>query len=387
MSSARPRVNTVRRPRLTVFHVLHRVWVRILEIQVWDVAATMTFYAVLSWLPGSVAIISVLSLLGIEEETVHMVGTLVRQIFPTVDPRPYEQTLLALTTTDGGVLGLLLGTVGALLSTSNGVAAYHRTLHTVYDTREGLPFLPMRARAFLETIVGVVLVIVASAVMLIGNEASAKVGEYFGISSAVFEAWSLLKWPILLIIITLMVSYSYFAFPNVQLPYYRVMSIGSMLSVATLFGAAVLLGWLFEVLARFSTLLSTINSLIAILVIVWVACMVIIAGAIVDAEFLRARQIALGFPAWSSIHLDPQHTRALDYFERDDERHSALAKQVARSALTGEPLSSSPSLAIVDASSLWAVNPRKLEESLRRTGQLPVITDEQADRHSHRSAQ
>ena len=94
MTSYRPRrprpVVELSRPRLSVLHVLNRVRMRLLDIQVWDVAGTMTFYLLLSIFPGAVAVVSMMSLIGIERETLSALSGMITEIFPTLDPRPFN---------------------------------------------------------------------------------------------------------------------------------------------------------------------------------------------------------------------------------------------------------------------------------------------------------
>src|SRR5699024_9911554 len=135
------------------------------------------------------------------------------------------------------------------------------------------------------------------------------------------------------------VSLAYYLFPNVRLPRYRLMTLGSTLSVLVLFGSALALGQLMdhaarftEVLsvlngligillllrqlmdhaARFTEVLSVLNGLIGILLLLWIANIVIISGAALDAEFLRARQIASGLHAWHTLQLEPHATHTID---------------------------------------------------------------------------
>lgn len=357
MGSQKPEI-TVRRPRLTVIHVLHRVGVRMLEVQVWDVAATMTFYALLSSLPASIALISILSMLGIEEQSVSAVGSLITQIFPTADPGPWERAVLTLSTTGGGLPGLVLGIAGSLISSSNGVAAYHRTMHRVYNTREGRGFLWFRLVVLGETVLLMVLFTLAMIVLLLGNEFSRRVGVHIGVPEAAFDTWSIIKWPILLLLITVLISFTSVYVPNVRLPYERLITAGSALSVLTLFGAAAALGWLLEVITSYAQVLTTLNSLIGILVLAWLAAIVLITGTIIDAEFLRARQIAAGLPAWDRLCLEPVHSGTLEYFERDEARQAEMCRSVAESARTGEPITVRRGVLVAEADHWLAVNPR-----------------------------
>ena len=210
MSTSRPRrprpVVEYPRPRLSVLHVLNRVRMRLLEIQVWDVAGTMTFYAVLSLFPGAVAVVSLMSMIGIRAEAVDALASMVTEVFPSLDPRPFISAILAVTSTGGGMLGLTLGLAGSLLSASNGVAAFHRALHRVFDTREGRPFLWFRTIVFGETVLIVSVVLLVIGMVIVGGEASQRLGSLIGIPQLAFDAWNLIKWPILLVILIIGVS-------------------------------------------------------------------------------------------------------------------------------------------------------------------------------------
>lgn len=345
------------RPRLSVLYVLHRVRMRLLDIQVWDVAGTMTFYTVLSVFPGAVAMVSLVSMIGVEAQTIRTVSTLLNEIFPTLDPRPFTGAILAVADTNGGAWGLALGTLGALISASNGVAAFHRAMHRVYDTREGRPFLWFRTIVLGETVLLIAVVLLSIGMVVVGGEASQRLGELIGIPQIAFDSWNLVKWPILLFILIIGVSMAYYLFPNVRLPRYRLITLGSTLTVLVLFGSALTVGQLMVYATRFTEVLTALNGLIAILLMLWVGNIVIVAGASLDAEFLRARQIAAGLEAWHAIELDPHATHSLDYLAADAVAAEEIGRAVADSARTGQPLRRRRSAWIVESGSPLAVRP------------------------------
>src|SRR5699024_12387550 len=111
---------------------------------------------------------------------------------------------------------------------------------------------------------------------------------------------NLVKWPILLVILIIGVSLAYYLFPNVRLPRYRLMTLGSTVSVLGLFGAALVAGQLLVYATRFAETLTALNGLIAILILLWLAHLGVISGAALDAEVLRAPQTARGPEAWDT---------------------------------------------------------------------------------------
>src|SRR5699024_3476231 len=176
-----------------------------------------------------------------------------------------------------------------------------------------------------------------------------------------FDAWNLIKWPILLVILIIGVSLAYYLFPNVRLPRYRLMTLGSTLSVLVLFGSALALGQLMDHAARFTEVLSVLNGLIGILLLLWIANIVIISGAALDAEFLRARQIASGLHAWHTLQLEPHATHTIDFLADDSAQAERLGRAVAGSVRAGTPLHRERAPWTVDSQPLLPVNP-----SLRR---------------------
>lgn len=350
---------TLDHPRLSIWHVLGRIRIRMIDIQVWDVAGTMTFYTLLSLVPLAVAIVSVISLLGIEEETIPAFDNLVVEIFPTIDPHPYSQAIYAMAQNGGGMLWLVVGLGTSLLSASNGVAALHRALHHVYDTREGRPFLRFRSMVVLETIVLTLLAVVVLGMLVFGGDLSRRIGQLVGISQTTFDTWNLVKWPLLLMIGMLTVSAVYHLFPNVRFRRYRILTLGSVSSVLTLFLTALAVGRLAGYITRYAEILSVLNGLMGILLLVWVANMVLISGAILDAEFLRARQIAMGIPAWQHIELEPQATHSLKFLARDARKAEEVSRVVSDCARTGEAVSIERTPRIVESTHICAVNPSR----------------------------
>ena len=212
---------------------------------------------------------------------------------------------------------------------------------------------------FGETVLIVAVVLLAVGMIIVGGEASQRIGDFIGIPRIAFNAWNLVKWPILLVILIIGVSLAYYLFPNVRLPRYRLMSLGSVLSVLVMFGSAVAAGRLLVYATRVTEVLTVLNGLIAILLLLWLANIVIVTGAALDAEFLRARQIASGLSAWDHIVLDSHATHTLDFLARDAAEAEELSREVAGAARDGESLHRARGPWIVDARNPLAVNPPK----------------------------
>ncbi len=351
----RPR-RTYERPRVSLLYVLRRTGYKLVEIQVWDVAAAMTFFAVLALLPTTVALVSTVSLLGLQEETVSAAAGLINEIWPALSPQAVQSTILTLGGQTTGTLAVVLGALGALFSASGAVGAFHRAMHRIHDTREGRRLPLFRLAVFLETLALTVGAVVVLLLVVLGGDLSARIGRTVGLTQEAVDLWNIAKWPVILAIIMIVVSAAYQLGPNVRQPRYRAISPGAVVTVLLLFGATVLLGWVTDNLSQ-TQLVGWITSAIGVLVLAWVTVIVLLAGAAFDAELLRARQLAVGLEAAEEIQLASRHTAVLEDLERMEERQHRVGRLVSKAARTGEPLVAPRTLLLAESGSLFAVEP------------------------------
>lgn len=337
-SRAAPRrLRTYTRPRVSLLYVLRRTLHRLFELQVWDVAAAMTFFGALSLLPTVVALLSVVSLLGVEEETVDAAAHLAAEIWPSLTPDVVREWILTLGSAGPGTGAVVLGAVGTVVSASGAVAAFHRAMHRIHDTREGRPFLHFRLVVFVETLALMLGAVLITILVVVGGDLSLRLGQAVGLPEETVQTWNVVKWPVILVVIALIVTLAYRLGPNVRQPRYRPLSLGAVAVVVLLFGATVALGWITDRFGQFAVV-GRINSAIGVLALAWVACIVLLAGAAFDAEVLRARQLAVGIDASVEIQLATRHTAVLEDSERYEARNRRLARLVADAVRAGEDL-------------------------------------------------
>lgn len=337
-STAAPRrLRTYARPRVSLLYVLRRTLHRLFELQVWDVAAAMTFFGALSLLPTVIALLSVVSLLGVEEETVDAAAHLAAEIWPSLTPDVVREWILTLGSAGPGTGAVVLGAVGTVVSASGAVGAFHRAMHRIHDTREGRPFLHFRLVVFVETLALMLGAVLITILVVVGGDLSLRLGQAVGLPEETVQTWNVVKWPVILVVIALIVTLAYRLGPNVRQPRYRPLSLGAVAVVVLLFGATVALGWITDRFGQFAVV-GRINSAIGVLALAWVACIVLLAGAAFDAEVLRARQLAVGIDASVEIQLATRHTAVLEDSERYEARNRRLARLVADAVRAGESL-------------------------------------------------
>ncbi|WP_084469309.1 YihY/virulence factor BrkB family protein [Nocardiopsis trehalosi] len=260
-----------------------------------DLAAGLTYYAVLAIFPALLVLVSLLGLLG-QSSTAVLTDNLAR-----VAPAETAQVLtsaienLQANQATAGIFGIASLAI-ALWSASGYIAAFMRASNIVYDVPEGRPIwktLPIRVGVTLAMVV--LLTVSAVGVVLTGGLAE-RVGQALGIGSAAVTVWDIAKWPVLLAIVVFMIALLYWASPNARRGF-RWVSPGSVLALAIWLVASA--GFAFYV-ANFGSYNRTYGSLAAVvifLVWLWISNIAILFGEEFNAEVERGRAIAAGHPA------------------------------------------------------------------------------------------
>ena len=131
-----------------------------------DLAAALTYYAVLSLFPALLALVSLLGVFGQGQQTVDAVLQIVEDLGPSgaVDTLRDPITQLVAAPTAG--LALVTGLLGALWSASGYVGAFGRAMNRMYEVEEGRPFWKLRPLMLAVTIVALVLAAIGAAMLV-----------------------------------------------------------------------------------------------------------------------------------------------------------------------------------------------------------------------------
>src|SRR5215211_7951567 len=290
--------------------VLKRTVREFKEDNLTDWAAALTYYGILAIFPALLVLVSVLGLIG-SSATQPLIDNL-----GDVAPGPAKEIFTsAIKNLQGsqGAAGVffVIGLVGALWSASGYVAAFMRASNSIYDIEEGRPiWKTLPTRVGLTVVLLALLAISAVAVTLTGGLAK-QVGGVLGLSDTAVTVWNIAKWPVLLVVVSLMFALLYWAAPNVRHPRFRWVSPGGVLAV---------IGWLIASLAfafyvaNFGSYNKTYGALagpIVFLVWLWISNIMVLLGAEVNAELQRGRAIEAGHPEHEEPFVEPRDTRKM----------------------------------------------------------------------------
>jgi membrane protein len=279
-----------------------------------DWAAALTYYSVLSIFPALLVLISLLDLAG--PSTIQTVLDNLGQVAPGSVNQILEGAINNLRQTRGsaGVLALA-GLAVALWSASNYIAAFMRASNAIYDVPEGRPVwktLPIR----IAVTVVVMVLLAASAVAVVATGGLAdRLGRLLGLGTAVVTAWDVVKWPVLLLVVSFLFALLYWASPNARQGF-RWVSPGGILAVGVWVVASVAFAVYVANFGSYNKTYGSLASVIIFLVWLWLSNTAILLGAELNAELERARAIAAGHPPDEEPYMELRDTSKIR--ERDN---------------------------------------------------------------------
>nr|WP_307726058.1 YhjD/YihY/BrkB family envelope integrity protein [Actinotalea fermentans] len=275
-----------------------------------DLAAALTYFAVLALFPAVLALVSVFGLFGDAQVVVDRVMALVDEMAGDLDLQQVQTVVEDLASQDRAGIALITGLVVALWSASGYVAAFSRAMNRIYEIDEGRPFWKLRPVLLLVTLVTVLLVAVTLAAMVLSGPVAEAIGGAIGLSDVAVTVWDIAKWLVIAVLVALTIALLYWATPNVRQPRFRWISVGSF--VALLVWALGTAGFAFYVatFGRYGETYGALAGVIVFLLWLWITNNALLFGAELDAELERARELQAGIAAEETLQLPPRDTRA-----------------------------------------------------------------------------
>ncbi|MGW5612983.1 YihY/virulence factor BrkB family protein [Streptomyces sp. NPDC003877] len=272
-----------------------------------DRAATLTYYGLLSLFPALLVLVSLLGLTG--RSTTNTVMDNLQQFAPG-SARDIITGAVTQLQDDAGIGSVmaLVGIVLAVWSASGYVAAFIRAANRVYDMPEGRPvwkILPVRVGL---TVALMVLAVVSALIVVFTGALARQAGRALGIGDTALTVWSIAKWPVLVVLVTVMIALLYWASPNARVKGFRWITPGSFLALALWMIASAAFAFYVANFASYNRTYGTMAGVIVFLVWLWISNLAILLGLEFDAEIIRQRSIAGGLPPGKEPYTEPRDT-------------------------------------------------------------------------------
>jgi membrane protein len=283
-----------------------------------DRAAALTYYSIQSIFPALLVLVSLLGLLG-KSATRPLITNLaaaapgsVRQIILNAVTHLQQQHAAA------GLLAIVAILIG-LWSASGYVAAFMRASNAIYDVPEGRPIWKTMPIRYFVTLLLIVLLAASALIVVVTGGLARHVGQALGVGSAAITAWDIAKWPVLLIIFSLMLAILYWASPNAKHGF-RWVSPGGIVAIVVWLVASGLFALYVANFGHYNKVYGSIAGVIIFLIWMWISNTAILFGAEFNAELERGRAMAGGTPPDQEPYVELRDTTKLRKKKRRGEK-------------------------------------------------------------------
>ena len=277
-----------------------------------DLAAALTYYAVLSLFPALIALLSLVGLVGNGPKTVNTLLGILSDAGASSFASTIRGPLTSVSQTPAAGPAFIIGLVTALWSASGYVGAFGRAMNRIYAVREGRPVWKLRPVMLVTTLLTVLLVAFVGLALVVSGPVAQSLGSAIGLGSAAVLAWKVIKWPLLLFAVVLIVALLYYATPNVRQPRFRWMSTGAFLAIVVWLVASLAFGLYVSNFSSYNETYGSLAGAIVLLLWLWITNLALLFGAEFDAELMRVRQLQAGVPAEKLVQLEPRDTRKIE---------------------------------------------------------------------------
>ncbi|MEH3155866.1 MAG: YihY/virulence factor BrkB family protein [Gordonia paraffinivorans] len=296
-----------------------------------DIAASLTYYAVLSLFPALVALVSLLGVFGQGQKTMDAVLDVIGDLGSASVVDTLRDPVQQLVDAPSAGFALVVGVLGALWSASGYVGAFGRALNRMYEIEEGRPIWKLRPTMLLVTLVAVLMTAAVAFMLAVSGPIARSIGDRIGLGDTALLVWNIARWPVILVFVVTIVAILYWATPNVRQPTFRWISAGALLAIVVWVVASALFALYVANFASYNKTYGALAGVVVFLLWLWITNLALLFGAEFDSELERARELQAGLPAEEHVQLPPRDTTAAEKNHEKDEQFVERARVLRQS--------------------------------------------------------
>ncbi|CAN5629127.1 N/A [soil metagenome] len=260
--------------------------------QTGDKAASLTYFAILAVFPGLIVIAGLLGLLG-NQGTIDGLLRIIKQLAPGSASGTFEGPAKNLVEGGGAGFAVVIGIAVALYSASGYVGAFIRASNSIYEVEETRGIKEMLPRQVLLTFFLLAALSIALLALLLTGPLARAIFDEIGVGDTALTIWSVLKWPVLFVIVSSLFAVLLHRGPNVPNLRFRELLPGAFLATSVWILASA--GFAAYV-ANFGKYASTYGSLAGVVVFllwIWISNIALLIGTAFNVELRKSAPVVV----------------------------------------------------------------------------------------------
>jgi membrane protein len=267
-------------------------------------AAALTYYSLMSLFPAALLALSLLVLIGQYPQTYDALVHYLREAVPPAALNPLVNSLRSALQHKGtATTALILSVITTFYGTTGVLEAARRALNVVFDVRGGRSFLRRKGIDIVLTVVLMALIVASLVMVFVGGTFADRIFRHVGLGTTAAHVWSIVRWPGAVVIAMLVFAIVYYVTPDVEQRAFRWVTPGAMLGVALWLAASFGFSQYLSNVAGVAALYGAFTGPIVLMVWIWLTCCALLAGAELNAEIERHREMREGVPLPETLTL------------------------------------------------------------------------------------
>lgn len=252
---------------------------------IFDLAAQQAYYFFFALFPALLAGISIASFFPVANLTDQVVQMLGRVAPGDVISLITDQLAKISNDRAGGLL--TLGFVLAIWSSSGAMVSMVTTLNAAYGITESRPWWKVRLIAIALTIGLALFVLISMALVIAGPGFAEALAQHVGLGSAFVWTWSLLRWPVIFVLIATAIALVYYYAPDAEQEFVWITP-GSVLATILWVGVSWGMKTYFATMGSYTATYGVVGAVMVLLLWFYLTGLALLIGAELNAEIEHA---------------------------------------------------------------------------------------------------
>ena len=185
------------------------------RLKISDHAAALTYFSILAVFPGMIVFVSLLGIFG-DQGTVDSLLGIIQDLAPGEAAGTFEGAIEGAVNSKAPALAFIIGVALALYSASGYIGAFSRATNDIYEVSETRPFwktLPRQVGLTAFLMLGLAAALLA---LVLTGPLAESIGEEIGVGDTFLTVFSIVKWPVLAAVVSILFAILLHEGPNVE---------------------------------------------------------------------------------------------------------------------------------------------------------------------------